>query len=161
MPNIYEPHFDQDRKAPEGFCDKRAFLGKQAGGERLGMSLWELMPGEAAYPYHFHLTDEELLVVLEGMPHLRTTEGWRQLERGEVVSFHRGQRGAHQLVNWTEKPVRFLAFSEITSSYTVVYPDSRKLATGERYEHGFHIDIVYPQETEVDYWHGEQPPERP
>lgn len=161
MPNIYAPKFDQDRHAPDGFCDYRAFLGKQAGAERLGMSLWELQPGEAAYPYHFHLTDEELLVVLEGEPSLRTPDGWRELERGEVVSFHRGQRGGHQLVNWTDAPVRFLTFSEISGSYTVAYPDSRKLATGERREDGFQIDIVYPDDTEVDYWLGESPPERP
>jgi uncharacterized cupin superfamily protein len=161
MPNIYEPHFDQDRNAPEGFCEQRAFLGKQAGGEHLGMSLWELGPGEAAYPYHFHLTDEELLVVLEGEPHLRTPDGWRALERGEVVSFRRGERGAHQLANWGEDKVRFLTFSEVTSSYAVVYPDSRKLALGERGGKGFHIDIVYPEDTDVDYWHRERAPERP
>lgn len=161
MPNIYEPHFDQDRHAPEGFCDQRAFLGRQAGSKRIGMSLWELQPGEAAYPYHFHLTDEELLVVLDGEPSVRTPEGWHQLERGEVVSFHAGETGAHQMVNWTDELVRFLAFSEVTSSYSVVYPDSRKLATGERGGQGFHIDIVYPEDTDVDYWFGEQAPQRP
>jgi uncharacterized cupin superfamily protein len=161
MPNIYEPYFDQDRHAPHGFCQQRAFLGRQAGAKRLGMSLWELPPGEAAYPYHFHLTEEELLVVLEGEPSLRTPEGWHELQRGEVISLPAGQAGAHQVVNWTGDVVRLLAISDKASSYAVVYPDSRKLALGERDEEGFHIDIVYPEDTDVDYWYGEQAPKRP
>ncbi len=90
MPNIYSPDFDQERRAPEGFCNQRAFLGRQSGAEQLGLSCWELPPGEAAYPYHFHLADEELIVVLEGRPSLRTPEGWRELERGEVIAFRAG-----------------------------------------------------------------------
>ncbi len=35
------------------------------------MSLWEVPPGETAYPYHFHLAEEEVLVVLNGAPLLR------------------------------------------------------------------------------------------
>ena len=31
----------------------------------LGLSLWELPPGEAAYPYHYHLAEEELVFVLD------------------------------------------------------------------------------------------------
>jgi uncharacterized cupin superfamily protein len=38
-------------------------------------------------------------VVLEGTPSLRTPDGWRELEQGEVVSFLRGEDGAHQIVN--------------------------------------------------------------
>jgi uncharacterized cupin superfamily protein len=38
-----------------------------------GLSLWELPPGEAAYPYHLHLTEEEVVVVVvRGRPHVRT-----------------------------------------------------------------------------------------
>jgi uncharacterized cupin superfamily protein len=161
MPNIYDPEFDQDRRAPEGFCNQRAFLGRQAGAERLGLSLWELAPGEAAYPYHFHLIEEELIVVVDGRPSLRTADGWRQLDRGEVVSFLPGQSGAHQLVNWTDETVTFLAISPAGTPDTVVYPDSRKLAASDRREGGFQLRIVYPEDTNVDYWHGERPPQRP
>lgn len=98
MPNINDPVFDESREQP-GFRAARARLSRQAGGERLGLSLWELPPREAAYPYHHHLGEEELIVVLDGRPSLRTPEGWRELAAGEVVAFPRGERGAHQLVN--------------------------------------------------------------
>ena len=159
MPSITTPHFDQDRKAPEGFRAQRALLGRQLGAERLGLSLWELSPGEAAYPYHFHLADEELIVVLEGRPSLRAPDGWRELEEGEVVSFLTGARGAHQLVNWSGERVRFLAFSPSGHVDVVVYPDAGKLAAAERKPDGYSMRVSIPQ-APVDYWEGEQPPSR-
>jgi uncharacterized cupin superfamily protein len=160
MASIANPHFDQDRKAPEGFRAERALLGRQMGAVRLGLSLWELPPGEAAYPYHFHLVDEELLVVLEGTPTLRTPEGWRELAAGDVESFPTGEGGAHQLVNWSEQRVRFLAFSPSGDVDVVIYPDSRKIAAAERRPDGFSLRAVMPQES-AGYWLDERPPRRP
>ena len=119
-PNIHRPSFDEPREHP-GFRCRRALIGRQAGGERLGLSLWELPPGEAAYPYHHHLGEEELVIVLEGTLALRTPGGWRELEEGEVVAFPRGEAGAHQLVNRGERTARFLAAS------TSGDPDDRDL----------------------------------
>ena len=160
MPNIYTPLFDQDRHAPEGFQALRALIGRQAGAERLGLSLWELPAGQAAYTYHFHFNDEELIVVLDGGLSLRTPDGWRELEPGEVVSFPVGERGAHQLMNSSEDTVRFLSFSSAGSPDTVIYPDTRKLGASERRPDGFRMRVTYSEETEVDYWKGEEPPRR-
>ena len=41
--------------------------------------------------------------MLEGAPTLRAADGRRRLERGEVVSFPTGERGAHQIINDTER----------------------------------------------------------
>ena len=160
MPSIYEPLFDQDRHAPDGFRALRALLGRQAGARRLGLSLWELPPGEAAYPNHFHLVDEELIIVLEGSPTLRTPQGWRELAAGDVESFPVGEAGAHQLVNWGSERVRFLAFSPSGQVDVVIYPDSQKVATGERKPDGWSVRTVIPPES-ADYWLGELPPPRP
>lgn len=160
MPSILEPYFDQDRKAPPGFRASRALLGRQAGAVRVGLSLWELPAGEAAYPYHFHLGDEEVIVVLEGTASLRTPEGWRELATGEVVCFPTGEAGAHQLVNWGEQTVRFLAVSPAGGLDVTVYPDSQKIATGERRPQGWSLRARMPRESE-DYWSGELPPARP
>ncbi len=160
MASIVDPHFDQDRKGPEGFRASRALLGRQAGAKRLGLSLWELPPGEAAYPYHFHLADEELIVVLGGSPTLRTPQGWRELQAGEVVSFPTGEAGAHQLVNWGTERVRFLSFSPAGNLDAVIYPDARKLGVAERRPEGFALRVRMPQDS-VEYWEGELPPSRP
>jgi uncharacterized cupin superfamily protein len=134
VPNIATPHFDELREHP-GFNCRRARLGRQAGSEKLGLSLWELPPGEAAYPYHFHLAEEEILVLLEGRPSLRTPEGWREMEPGEVVCFLVGEEGAHQLVNRSEETVRFLAISNQQPD-VVVRPDSNSLSVVERRPEG-------------------------
>ena len=74
MTNIKHANLE-DRDAPVGFRARRARIGYELGSELIGASLWELPSGEAAYPYHFHYADEEIVIVLEGRPSLRTPEG--------------------------------------------------------------------------------------
>jgi uncharacterized cupin superfamily protein len=159
MPNLYDPEFDEPREQP-GFRAQRARVSRQAGSERLGLSVWEVPPGEAAYPYHHHLGEEELVVVLEGRPSLRTPEGWRELVPGEVVAFLRGEGGGHQLVNETEQTVRFLAFSTSGDPDLVVYPDSGKLGAFERLPGGGGLRAMFRAGDAVDYYEGERPPNR-
>lgn len=154
-PNIYSPQIDQQRRDLPGYHADRVVLGTLAGAERLGMSLWVLPPGQAAYPYHLHLVEEELLVVLEGTPTLRAPEGERVLDRGEVVSFPRGEAGAHQLVNNTEAEVRFLAVSTSGEPDIVLYPDTGKISASERRPGGIHH--IFRIEDEVGYYEGMEP----
>jgi uncharacterized cupin superfamily protein len=157
VPNINEPSFDEPREHP-GFRARRARLSRQAGSERLGLSLWELPPGEAAYPYHHHLTEEELLIVLEGRPSLRTTDGWRELREGELVAFLRGEGGGHQVVNRSDETVRFLAFSTSGEPDVVIYPDSGKLGAFERLPQGGGLRAMFRLADTVDYHDGEHAP---
>ncbi len=155
--SITDPIFDEPREH-SGFRCLRARVSRQAGCERLGLSLWELPPGEAAYPYHYHLTEEELILVLEGSPSLRTPEGWRELVQGEVVAFLRGEAGGHQLLNRSEQTVRFLAFSSSGEPDIVIYPDSGKLGAFERLPHGGGLRTMFRLKDTVDYHEGERPP---
>jgi uncharacterized cupin superfamily protein len=156
-PNVNQPEFEEIRDQP-GFVARRARMGRQMGSEKLGVSWWDLPPGEAAYPYHWHLTEEELLVVMEGTPHLRTPEGWRELEEGEVVAFLRGEEGGHQLMNRTERTVRFLAFSTQPGPDIVMYPDSGKVGAFERRPDGGGLRELFKLDDAVDYHDGETPP---
>lgn len=157
MPNIYEPEFDEPRGHP-GFRADRARLSRQAGSERLGLSLWEVPPGQAAFPYHHHLGEEELIVVLDGTPGLRTPAGRRELAAGEVVAFLRGEGGAHQLINETDQTIRFLSFSTNGDPDLVVYSDSGKLGAYERLPDGGGLRALFRLSDTVDYWEGELPP---
>jgi len=157
MPNIFEPHFDESRDQP-GFRCRRARVGRQAGAERLGASVWEVPPGQAAYPYHFHYVEEELLFVLSGRPSLRTPEGWRDLGPGETVAFTVGEGGAHQLVNRGEQPVRLLVVSPNGAPDICVYPDSDKVGVYERVSQGGGLRELYRRSDAVDYYDGEQGP---
>lgn len=158
--NLARAEFDEPRDH-DGFRAKRARIGYALDASRLGVSLWELPPGEASCPYHFHHAEEELLVVLAGSPSLRTPEGWCELESGDVVSFPRGESGAHQLLNRTEETVRFLALSTNGEPDVVIYPDSGKLGAAERLPSGGGLRAFFRLEQQVDYWDGEEPPEEP
>jgi uncharacterized cupin superfamily protein len=154
MPNLNDPRFtDRDH---DGFRSRRWRVGDDAGSERLGASVWEVPPGEAAYPYHWHLVEEELIVVLAGRPSLRTSGGWRELSEGEVIAFRVGEEGAHQLVNRTEEPVRFLSISTSGTPEICIYPDSNKLGAYGRADS--ELRELYFRSDAVDYWEGEEPP---
>jgi uncharacterized cupin superfamily protein len=158
MPNINEPEFDELREH-EGFRARRARIGRQAGTELLGASHWEVDPGQAAYPYHVHLAEEELVVVLEGRPSLRTPEGWREVEPGEVLCFPRGDAGAHQLVNRSHGVVRFLAVSTQLGPDILIQPDSGKVGAAERRPEGGGLRLWFRRDDAVDYYEGEEPPD--
>jgi uncharacterized cupin superfamily protein len=158
MPNIYDPTYDELRDHP-GFRARRARVGRQLGTERIGLSLWELPPGEAAYPYHFHLAEEEVLVVLEGRPALRTPAGWQRLERGEIVRFPAGESGGHQLANDTDLPVQFIAISTHGQPDIVLYPDEGKVGPAERRPDGSGFKAFFRLEDSVGYNEGLEAPE--
>ena len=151
MPNIYEPAFEPEER-PAGFKARRARIGYDLGTELIGCSLWQLPPGEAAYPYHFHYADEELILVLRGRPTLRTPEGTRELSEGEAVRFPLGEEGAHQLRNDTDEDVTFVAVSSHGRPDVVVYPDSNKIGVGERLPRGGGLREFFRREGAVDYW---------
>lgn len=156
MANIYEPSFEGGER-PEGFRARRARIGDELGSELIGASLWEVPPGEAAYPYHFHYADEELVIVLSGRPSLRTPDGVRELKEGEALRFPLGEEGAHQILNRTDELVTFLAISSSGRPDVIVYPDSDKI--GVRLPGGRGLRAFFRRDDAVDYFDGERPPE--
>lgn len=152
-PNILDPRFDESREHP-GFNVRRARIGRQAGSVRLGASVWELPAETAAYPYHAHLGEEEVIVVLAGRPSLRTPGGWRELVPGEVVAFVRGEQGAHQLANRTAQTATFLALSTNGEPDIVLYPDAGKVGATERRPDGSGFAAFFFTGDAVDYWEG-------
>ena len=157
MPSIERPNW-KDRDAPPGFRAQRARIGYELGTEAVGVSLWKLPPGEAAYPYHFHYSDEEVVIVLCGRPSLRTPSGVREVEPGDAVRFELGEEGAHQLFNPTDEEVRFLSISSHGRPDITVYPDSNKIGASERTPTGDGLRLWFDRADEVDYWKGESPP---
>jgi uncharacterized cupin superfamily protein len=154
--SILDPVFDEPREHP-GFEARRARIGRQLGSEKLSMSLFDVPPGQAAYPYHFHLAEEEIVIVLQGRPSLRDAEGWRELEEGEALSFLTGERGAHQIANRTEETVRFLAISNQQPD-VVVRPDSNTLSVVERRPEGSGLAEHFRRADAVPYHEGEVAP---
>src|SRR5881275_3504057 len=106
---------------------RAARVGSKLGASRLGMSVYDLPPGEAICPYHFEWTDEEWLVVVTGRPTLRTPEGEHRLEPGDVACFPAGPDGAHYVRNDDETPARVAMVSTKNEFGIAEYPDSDKV----------------------------------
>ena len=54
---------DESRVDHGGFSFVRKRLGAAAGGQKIGASWFELQPGKKAFPFHYHLANEEAVFV--------------------------------------------------------------------------------------------------
>ncbi|HEX4386904.1 MAG TPA: cupin domain-containing protein, partial [Myxococcales bacterium] len=77
------------------FAFKRKRLGAEVGSKGLGTSWFELPPGKKAFPFHFHLANEEAIFILEGEGVLRSGTDEQPLRQGDYISFPPGPPG-HQ-----------------------------------------------------------------
>ncbi len=124
--NLFSNDWDEHRSNPGGAWS-RAGVGRHLGGELLGASLYHLPPGQRSWPYHVHYGNEELLVVLDGRPTLRTPEGERELRAGDTTILRRGPEGAHEVINRSDGPARFVMVSTMVHPEVAHYPDSDKI----------------------------------
>jgi uncharacterized cupin superfamily protein len=122
MPNIQSPEWEAELPGLRG-----QRVGAAAGAEKLGATLYEVDPGGRVSPLHIHHANEELLFTISGRPTLRTPDGERVLERGEIVAFLSGRRGAHQVLNRSDAPARVLIVSTMLYPEVVEHPDSQKV----------------------------------
>jgi uncharacterized cupin superfamily protein len=101
-------------------------IGERLGAEEWGCTVYELEPGGAS-PYHWHVGEEEWLLVLAGTPTLRTPAGEEALRPWDLSVFPRGEAGAHQLRNDSGQAVRVAFFSTKSDPEVAVYPDDGKI----------------------------------
>lgn len=115
------------------------------------VSIYEVPPGKSAYPYHYHLKDEETFYILSGEGLLRTPEGERKVGAGELLFFPAGAAGAHKLTNTSEtETLTYIDFDVIHDLDVAVYPDSRKIGIW-----GKDTNRIYPMDANVDYFKDE------
>jgi uncharacterized cupin superfamily protein len=148
--NLFGDEWEGGRDRP-GWQWRWLPVGRRLGSELIGASLYELAPHQKTFPYHFHYGLEEWLLVLNGRPTLRTPDGERELERGDLVQFPRGPDGAHLIRNDTDKPARLLMFSNQADYEIAVYPDSRKIGVRTA-----DLRKLFPVDADVDYFEGEE-----
>lgn len=113
-------------------------------GGDLGATVYELSPGGRS-TYHFHHAAEEILVTLRGRITLRTPDGERELVEGDVVHFPRGPEGAHEQLNRTDEPVRYLVAGTRSGPEVVEYPDLHQLTAQSRLpsQHGEQLFVIH------------------
>ena len=115
------------------------------------VSVYEVPPKKAAFPYHFHHKSEETFYILSGEGILKTPEGERTVKAGDLLFFPTGAEGAHKLTNTSETELlRYIDFDVVHDIDVCEYPDSGKIGIW-----GMDINRIYPKDSDVDYYEGE------
>jgi len=146
--NLFEAEVQHDADDPPGYGTGYARLGPALGAEQLGLTVYELPPGQSICPYHYENAEEEWLIVLVGAPTLRTPSGEQELRPWDCAFFPVGEDGAHKVTNRTAETVRVCLWSNRLPVATSAYPDSDKVGAwppGKLFRLG----------DAVDYWDGE------
>lgn len=102
--------------------EKRA-LGDALGLTHVGVNLTTLLPGKESSMRHHHTHEDELVFVIEGEVVLVTDGGEQVLTAGTCAGFPAGATDGHQLVNRSDRPVRYLEISNRDPADTATYPD--------------------------------------
>jgi uncharacterized cupin superfamily protein len=120
----------QDFPAVESarFGARWAPLADRVGARKLGYGSWIVPSGRASVPYHYHLVNEELAIVLGGEIWLRLDGRFHRLADGDVVALPPGADSAHQFLNFSDRPAHMLLASTKIPREVVGYPDSGKRA---------------------------------
>ncbi|MBR7178238.1 MAG: cupin domain-containing protein [Oscillospiraceae bacterium] len=113
--------------------------------------VYEIPPGKSAYPYHYHLKNEETFFILKGEGLLRSAEGARAVKAGDLLFFPAGEEGVHKLTNTSETEMLvYLDFDVVHDLDVAVYPDSGKLGIW-----GKDVNKTYRIGDDVDYYEDE------
>jgi uncharacterized cupin superfamily protein len=154
--NVHRDDWDRTNDR-DGWRTRSMSVAKRLGAEKLGATVYEIEPGQRTFPYHWHNALEEMCVVLRGEPTLRDPAGERRLAEGDVVVFLCGERGAHQLRNDTDQPVRVLMLSTQADIEIAVYPDSDKIGVSARpIGSGAPVRMLVQGTPRVGYYDGEE-----
>ncbi len=144
--------------APEGssFGGSRQRVGPQIGAQKLGYSFFSVPPGKAAFPYHTHAGNEEMIYVIAGAATLRHGQEQLAVSAGAVIACPPGSDHPHQLINNGTEELRYLVVSTMEYPDLSEYPDSNKVgayATAAIGPQGFRA--LYVKDTSVGYYEGE------
>jgi uncharacterized cupin superfamily protein len=87
---------------------RRWRLGDAAGLTQFGVNLLRLPPGQWSSQRHWHLTEDEFVMVLSGEAVLVTDDGEELLRAGDCAGFKAGEVNGHHLQNRGDEEVLLL-----------------------------------------------------
>ncbi len=150
-------------KSAEGerYAYEMAEVGQVLGSQKLGFNVTVIPPGKCAFPYHAHRVNEELFVVLEGRGSVRINGELHPIRTGDCICLPPGPESAHQFVNDSSLPLRYLAVSTMELPEIVEFPDSGKISVTAGTFPGAptspdSIRKIFRVADAVDYWRDEQ-----
>jgi uncharacterized cupin superfamily protein len=98
-------------------------LGDAGGLKQFGVNLVRLAPGAMSALRHWHVEQDEFVMVLEGALTLIEDAGETLMRPGDSATFPAGRPDGHHLVNRTETEGAFVVVGTRTETETGWYPD--------------------------------------
>jgi uncharacterized cupin superfamily protein len=121
-------------------------------GYHVGMLIESPAPGRRLWPRHYHMVEEEHVLILEGEVTLLLGDEQHQLKAGDYACFPAGQKIGHSFLNSGTGPCSYLVIGEHSSHDVCVYPDSNKLAVNALRVR----ESIFDMAALRNYWDGEQ-----
>lgn len=87
---------------------RRWKLGDAAGLTQFGVNLLRLPPGQWSSQRHWHLAEDEFVMVLEGEGVLVTNDGEEVLRAGDCAGFKAGEPNGHHIQNRSDRELVLL-----------------------------------------------------
>lgn len=98
-------------------------LGDASGLTQYGVNIVRLEPGALSSLRHYHMTQDEFVMITEGACTLIDDDGEHHMLPGDCASFPAGDANGHHLVNKTDAPAAFLVVGTRTKTETAYYSD--------------------------------------
>lgn len=124
-------------------------LGEMCASKHFMFDIRQLDPGKYSFPYHFHRNAEELIMIISGSLTLRSADGLKIINKGELVFFEIGETSVHQFYNHGKEPCIYLDIRTTAGMDVTEYPDSGKINVSP-------FKLIFDKDTQVDYNKGEE-----
>jgi len=98
-------------------------LGQAGGLTRFGVNLVTLEPGALSSLRHWHLNEDEFVMVTEGECTLVQDAGETVMRRGDCAAFPAGDPDGHHFINRTKAVARFLVVGSRAEHEVATYSD--------------------------------------
>ena len=98
-------------------------VSRTSGLTQFAANLVRLAPGAKSSLRHWHVQQDEFVLVIEGTLTLIEEDGAVELGAGECAAFPAGLENGHHLVNRSSKPATFLVIGTQSETETAYYAD--------------------------------------
>lgn len=99
-------------------------LGDAGGLTQFGANLVMLEPGAMSSLRHWHLNEDEFVMVTEGECVMVQDEGEYVMRPGDCAAFPAGSTNGHHFLNRTDKPAKFLVVGSKAPREVATYSDA-------------------------------------
>jgi uncharacterized cupin superfamily protein len=142
---LREPHYDT----------RSSRLARGTAAQKLGASFDILEPGKRGCPYHLHHAQEEMFIIIEGHATLRVAGEMLPVKTGDVIFIPPGPEYPHQIINTSDKPLKYLSISTMETPEICEYPDSGKFLAEGSLASATPFEVIDRRGESLDYWDGE------